>query len=126
MTKTKEHAEDSVSLVCQCRLLLSTRTVTHQLKQIRSPFRSRPAGRIAVLVLAMLRHDQRLLDAASGNGVPESPLRRRRDEMLDLRAARAPRLDRALKKIAKRGGEVDRHRRHPDPRLPTHRQRQPA
>ncbi|MCX4625331.1 hypothetical protein [Streptomyces sp. NBC_01443] len=43
------------------------------LKAIRSPFRSLPAGRIAVLVLAMLRHDQRLLDLAHGNGVPESP-----------------------------------------------------
>ena len=113
MTKTKEHAGDTVSLVYQCRLNLSTRTIAYladllrsHLKAIRSPFRSLPPGRIAVLVLAMLRHDQRLLDLAGGNGVPESTLRRWRDEMIGLLAARAPRLDRALRKIAKRGGEV--------------------
>ncbi len=39
-----------------------------------------------MLVLAMLRHDQRLLDLAGGNGVPESTLRRWRDEMIDLLA----------------------------------------
>jgi hypothetical protein len=59
-----------------------------------------------VLVLAMLRHDQRLLDLAGGNGIPESTLRHRRDEMIGLLAAKAPRLDRALRKIAKRGGEA--------------------
>lgn len=76
------------------------------MKAIRSPFRSLPPGRIAVLVLAMLRHDQRLLDLAGGNGVPESTLRRWRDEMTGLLAAKAPRLDRALRQIARRGGEV--------------------
>ncbi|WP_246144566.1 hypothetical protein [Actinacidiphila oryziradicis] len=82
MTKTKERAEDTVSLVYQCKLNVSTRTITHladllrsHLKAIRSPFRSQPTGRIAVLVLAMLRHDQRLLDLAGGNGIPESTLR---------------------------------------------------
>ena len=113
MTKTKEHAEDTVSLVYQCRLDVSKRTIDYltdllrsHLKAIGSPWRSQPPGRIAVLVLAMLRHDQRLLDLAGGNGVPESTLRRWRDELVDLLAAKAPRLDRALKKIAKRGGEV--------------------
>ncbi|WP_309226140.1 transposase family protein, partial [Streptomyces lunaelactis] len=112
MTKNNEPAE-GVSLVYQCHLNLSTGTITYladllrsHLKAIRSPFRSLPPGRIAVLVLAMLRHDQRLLDLAHGNGVPESTLRRWRDEMLDLLAARAPRLDRALRQIAARGGEV--------------------
>jgi len=112
VTKNNAPAE-GVSLVYQCKLNLSTRTVVYladllrsHLKAIRSPFRSLPPGRIAVLVLAMLRHDQRLLDLAGGNGVPESTLRRWRDEMVDLLAARAPRLDRALRKIARRGGEV--------------------
>ncbi|MFI6359164.1 enoyl-CoA hydratase-related protein [Streptomyces sp. NPDC050743] len=54
----------------------------------------------------MLRHDQRLLDVAGGNGVPESTLRRRRDEMIGLLAASAPRLDRALLATARRGGDV--------------------
>lgn len=112
MTNTNKPAE-GVSLVYQCRLDLSTSTLVYladllrsRLKAIRSPFRSQPAGRIAVLVLAMLRHDQRLLDLAGGNDVPESTLRRWRDEMVDLLAAKAPRLDRALRKIAARGGEV--------------------
>lgn len=112
MTNTNKPAE-GVSHVYQCRLDLSTSTIVYlrdllrsHLKAIRSPFRSLPAGRIAVLVLAMLRHDQRLLDLAGGNGVPESTLRRWRDEMIDLLAAKAPRLDRALRKIARRGGEV--------------------
>ena len=113
MTNTNEHAEDTASPVYQCRLDVSRSTIEYladllrcRLKAIRSPFRSLPPGRIAVLVLAMLRHDQRLLDLAGGNGIPESTLRRWRDEMVDLLAARAPRLDRALKKIVRRGGEV--------------------
>ncbi|WP_246340392.1 hypothetical protein [Streptomyces lunaelactis] len=79
MTKNNEPAE-GVSLVYQCHLNLSTSTITYladllrsHLKAIRSPFRSLPPGRIAVLVLAMLRHDQRLLDLAHGNGVPSPP-----------------------------------------------------
>ena len=112
MTKIDEPTE-GVSLVYQCKLNVSTSTIAYladllrsHLKAIGSPFRSLPPGRIAVLVLAMLRHDQRLLDLAGGNNVPESTLRRWRDEMIGLLAARAPRLDRALRKIAKRGGEV--------------------
>lgn len=54
----------------------------------------------------MLRPDQRLLVLAGGNRVPESTLRRWRDEMISLLAARAPRLDRALRTVAKRGGQV--------------------
>ncbi|MER7403801.1 transposase family protein [Streptomyces sp. NPDC000070] len=113
MSNNKERAGDAVSLVYQCRLPVSTSTVVHladllrtRLKAIRSPFRILPPGRIAVLVLAMLRHDQRLLDLAGGNNVAESTLRRWRDEMVGLLAAKAERLDRALRKIAQRGGEV--------------------
>ncbi|WP_405364664.1 transposase family protein [Kitasatospora sp. NBC_00039] len=112
MTKTNAPAE-GVSLVYQCCLNLSTNTLAYladllrsRLKAIRSPWRSLPQGRIAVLVLAMLRHDQRLLDLAGGNGVPESTLRRWRDEMIGLLATKAPRLDRALRTIARQGGEA--------------------
>ncbi|WP_392900754.1 transposase family protein [Streptomyces sp. LN699] len=59
-----------------------------------------------MIVLAVLRHDQRLADMAGGNDVSESTVRRWRDELINLLAMQAPRLDRALKKIAKRGGEV--------------------
>ncbi|MFD5951520.1 transposase family protein [Streptomyces collinus] len=60
----------------------------------------------AIIVLAVLRHDQRLLDMAGGNDVSASTVRRWVLEVLGLLAARAPRLDRALKKIARRGGAV--------------------
>ncbi|MFF8104358.1 transposase family protein [Streptomyces sp. NPDC016640] len=92
---------------------LSTRTISHlagllrrHLKVIRSRWRILPTGKIAVIVLAVLRHDQRLADMAGGNDVSESTVRRRRDELIGLLAAQAPRLDRALKKVAKQGGEV--------------------
>ena len=113
VSKTEEYIGDTVSLVYQCRLPLSTSTVNHlagllrrHLKSIGSRWRSLPSGKIAVIVLAVLRHDQRLADMAGGNNIAESTVRRWRDEMIHLLAARAPRLDRALKKIAKRGGEV--------------------
>ncbi|MFE0510707.1 hypothetical protein [Streptomyces sp. NPDC058964] len=60
----------------------------------------------AVIVLAVLRHDQRLGGMAGGNDISATTVRRSRDELIALLAARAPRLDRALKKIARRGGEV--------------------
>jgi DDE superfamily endonuclease len=99
--------------VYQVRLPVSTRTLTYcadllrtHLKKIRSRWRKLPPGRIAVLVLAYLRHDQRLADLAGGNGVAASTIKRWAGELLTLLAARAPRLDRALKKIAANGGEA--------------------
>ncbi|WP_107052127.1 transposase family protein [Streptomyces sp. NRRL F-5527] len=59
-----------------------------------------------MIVLAVLRHNQRLADMAGGNNVSESTVRRWRDELIGLLAVQAPRLDRALKKIARQGGEV--------------------
>ncbi|MGW0774742.1 transposase family protein [Streptomyces sp. NPDC002835] len=113
MTKTKEHAGDTVSLVYQCRLPLSTHTLNYltdllrrHLKAIRSRWRALPPGRIAVIVLAVLRHDQRLADMAGGSDISATTIRRWRDELIHLLAAKAPRLDRALKTIARRGGEV--------------------
>ncbi|MDX3848662.1 transposase family protein [Streptomyces europaeiscabiei] len=113
MTNTKERAEDTCPVVYQCRLPLSTRTVYHladllrrHLKAIRSRWRILPPGKIAVIVLAVPRHDQRLADMAGGNDVSESTVRRWRDELIRLLAAQAPRLDRALRKVAKQGEEV--------------------
>lgn len=77
-----------------------------RLKAIRSRWRILPPGKIAVIVLAVLRHDQRLADMTGGNGVSESTVRRWRDELIGLLAVRAPRPDRALKKVAGQGGEV--------------------
>lgn len=113
MTKTKEHAGDTVSLVYQCRLPLSTHTVNHladllrrHLKAIRSRWRALPPGRIVVIVLAVLRHDKRLADMAGGNNISATTVRRWRDELITLLARQAPRLDRGLKRIARKGGEV--------------------
>lgn len=117
MTNTKERAEDFYP----CRLPLSTRTVSHladllrrHLKTIRSRWRILPPGKIAVIVLVILRHDQRLADMASGNDVSESTVRRRRDELIGLLTAQAPRLDRALRRSPSRGGGgPDRGHPHP-------------
>ncbi|MFV5996964.1 transposase family protein [Streptomyces sp. NPDC056231] len=113
MTRTEERAEDSCPLVYQCRLPLCTSTVNHladvlrrHLKAIRSRWRVLPPGRTAVIVLAVLRHDQRLADMAGGNNVSQTTVRHWRDELIGLLAAQVPRLDRARKKIAKRGREV--------------------
>ncbi|MFJ7423943.1 transposase family protein [Streptomyces uncialis] len=59
-----------------------------------------------MIVLAVLRHDQRLADMADGNDVPASTVRRWRDELIGLLAAQTPRLDRVLRKVAKQGGEL--------------------
>jgi hypothetical protein len=48
----------------------------------------------------------RLADMAGGNNVSASTIRRWLLEVINLLAARAPRLDRALKKIAKAGGQI--------------------
>lgn len=106
-------AGDRSELVYQCRLPLSTRTLTFltgllsaRLKKIRSRWRKLPAGRIAVIVLAALRHDQRLSDLAGGNDVSRTTVDRWLKEMIGLLAARAPRLERVLAKIAREGGSV--------------------
>lgn len=113
MKNNKEASGDAVNLTYSCRLPLSTSTVTYvadllraHLTAIGSRWRSRTAGQIAVLVLAVLRHDQRAADLAGGNDVSVTTIRRWTDEVIGLLAAKAPRLDRALKKNAKRGGEV--------------------
>jgi hypothetical protein len=113
VTKANNTGDGPDPLVYQCRLPLSTNTVTYvanllrgRLKEIGSRWRSRTPGRITVIVLALLRHDQRAADLAGGNQIAESTVRRWRDEVLRLLAAKAPRLDRALKKIAARGGQA--------------------
>lgn len=106
-------AEGLEGLVYQCRLPLSSATLElvaslirgHQ-KKIRSRWRKLPPGRIALIVLAVLRHDQRLSDMAGGNDVSASTVRRWLLEVIQLLSARAPRLDRALRKIARTGGLV--------------------
>ncbi|GAA4548721.1 hypothetical protein GCM10023192_68810 [Amycolatopsis samaneae] len=59
-----------------------------------------------MLVLAMLRHDQRLLDLSRANAVSASTIRRWLLETIRLLADRAPRLDRALRRLVARGAVV--------------------
>lgn len=99
--------------VYQCRLPLSRATISYvgdllraHLKKINSPWRALPPGRIAVIVLGVLRHDQRLSDMAGGARVHRTTVGRWVREVVHLLAARAQRLDRVLKKIARKGGQV--------------------
>ncbi|WSU48118.1 transposase [Streptomyces sp. NBC_01092] len=57
-------------------------------------------------MLAVLRCDQRPGDLAGGNGIHRPTVIRWVREVVGLLAARAPRLDRALKKIAHKDGGV--------------------
>lgn len=111
--KTPENAAESADFVYQVRLSVSTKTVnmvrellTKHLKKIGSRWRKLPPGRIVILVLAVFRHDQRAADLAGGCEVSESTIDRWVKEIIALLAARAPRLDRVLTKLAKAGGEV--------------------
>ena len=112
VTTTIQPAEGT-PLVYQCSLPLSRQTLTFvagllraHLKKIGSRWRKLPPGRIALIVLATLRHDHRLADMAGGNGVSASTIHRWTWEIITLLAARAPRLDRALTKVKKEDGEA--------------------
>jgi hypothetical protein len=111
--RTTIEPAEGTSLACQCALPLSRRTLTFvagllraRLKRIGSRWRKLPPGRIALIVLATLRHDHRLAGMAGGNGVSASAIHRWTWEVIGLPAARAPHLDRALAKIKKAGREA--------------------
>ena len=110
---TTTQPAEGTPLVYQCALPLSRQTLTYvagllraHLKKIGSRWRKLPPGKIALIVLAALRHDHRLADMAGGNGVSASTVHRWTWEIIGLLAARAPRLDRALAEITRQGGEV--------------------
>jgi hypothetical protein len=107
------HAGGSAPLVYQSALPLSRTTldlVTGLIRQHRRSIGSRwrkvTSGRQAILALAWLRHDQRLTDLAAAHEVSPSTIRRWALEVLPLLAARAPRLDRVLARLAARGQAV--------------------
>jgi hypothetical protein len=110
---TTTQPAEGTPLVYQCALPLSRQTLTFvadllrgHLKKIGSRWRKLPPGKIALIVLATLRHDHRLADLAGGNGVSASTISRWTWEIIGLLAARAPRLDRALATISRQGGEA--------------------
>jgi hypothetical protein len=111
--KNNPHAEGPDGLVYTARLPLSSATLNYlaglirgHLKKIRSRWRALPAGKIAGIVLAVLRCDQRPGDLAGGNGIHRTTVTRWVREVVGLLAARAQRLDRACKKIARTGGGI--------------------
>lgn len=113
MKKNNDTVEGPDGLVCTARLSLSSATlnwladlIRGHMKRIGSRWRALPAGRIAGIVLAVLRCDQRPGDLVGGNQVHRTTVGRWVWEVVGLLAARAPRLDRALKKIIHKGGGV--------------------
>jgi hypothetical protein len=74
--------------------------------KIGSRWRKVTPAQQAVLVLAMLRKDERLLDLAAPNGISASTLRRWLLEVIGLLAGRAPRLNRTLRRLSARGAVV--------------------
>ena len=109
---TPNEPAEGTPLVYQCALPLSRQTLTFlavlrgHLKKIGSRWRKLPPGKIALIVLAALRHDHRLADLAGGNAVSASTISRWIWEIIGLLAARAPRLDRALNAITRQDGEA--------------------
>ncbi|MGW2893014.1 transposase family protein, partial [Streptomyces griseoruber] len=112
MTKNQP-AEGPQDVVYQVRLPLSKQTIDlvaglirRRRNQLGTRWRKLTPGAQVVVVLAVLRHDQRLADMAGGNHVSASTVRRWVKETIELLAVRAPRLDGTLKKIARSGGVV--------------------
>lgn len=105
VTQHKSPAESSTQMVYQCTLPLSTKTLTlvagtiraHRAR-VKSRWRKLPDHHAALLVLAVLRHDQRPHDLATANGISHSTLRRWVLQVITTLAARAPRLDRVLRR----------------------------
>lgn len=102
VTHINEPAEGH-ELVYQARLPLSTRTMqlvtrairTHR-RQVKSRWRKLPDLQTAVIVLAVLRHDQRPADLAATYQVSHHSVRRWVKQAVTTLAAMAPRLDRVL------------------------------
>jgi hypothetical protein len=129
---TIEPAEGTTPLVYQCALPLSRQMLTFvadllrgHLKKIGSRWRNLPPGKIALIVLATLRHDHRLADMAGGNGISASTI-----HPLDLgshRAARRPGAPPGPRPRhdheERRGGRAAGRHLNPDP--PPHGHREP-
>jgi len=110
---TTKNNSESPKLVYQVRLSVSTRTLNTVITAIRtsrhrrrSRWRKLSDHQIALVVLGVLRHDQRLCDMGGGSGVSASTVRRWVLEVIGELAARAPRLDRVLATVKRDGGEV--------------------
>jgi uncharacterized protein YndB with AHSA1/START domain len=111
--KTTIEPAEGTRLVYQRALPLSRQTLSFvadllraHLKKTGSRWRKLPPGRIALIVLATLRHDHRLAGMAGGNGVPASTIDWWTWEIIGLLAARAPPPGPRPHHDQKAGGEV--------------------
>jgi hypothetical protein len=107
----KDLPAEGHELVYQAKLSLSSRTmrvVTQAIRRYRSQVGSRwrklPDLQTAVIVLAVLRHDQRPADLAAAYGVSHHSVRRWVKQTITVLAATAPRLDRVLAAAARDPG----------------------
>ena len=96
LVRTTIEPAEGTPLVYQCALPLSRQTLPFaadllraHLKKIGSRWRKLRPRKIALIVLATLRHDHRLADLAGGNGVSASTIRRWTWEIVGLLAARS-------------------------------------
>lgn len=111
MKTTPIQAEDSPA-VYQVKLPLSRATihavvdalVTYR-KTVGSRWRKKTDYQAALIVLGHLRHDQRLADLAGGSDISASTVRRWVLQVITMLAARAPRLDRVLRRARRTGTE---------------------
>jgi hypothetical protein len=100
-------------IVYQVRLSLSVgtvRLVSQAIRQYRVEVRSRwrvlSDLQCAVIVLAVLRHDQRPEDLGAAYGVSGQSVRRWVDQAVGVLARQAPRLDRALTRASRDGTQT--------------------
>lgn len=111
MTTTPIQAEGSPA-VYQVRLPLSSATIRAVVQAIAayratvgSRWRKKTDYQAALIVLGHLRHDQRLADLAGANDISASTVRRWVLQVTTTLAARAPRLDRILRRARRTGTE---------------------
>jgi len=83
-----------------------TSVITAHRVRIGSRWRKVSPWQQAVLVLAMLRKDERLTDLAGPNDISPSTMRRYLLEVIGVLATRAPRLNRALRRLTGQGAVV--------------------
>lgn len=109
MTHIDDLAEGE-SLVYQVRLSLSSKTVqlvTRAIRsyrvEVKSRWRKRTDLQTALIVLAVLRHDQRPADLAAAYQVSHHSVRRWVRQAVTVLARMAPRLDRVLARAARAG-----------------------
>jgi len=113
VTKTNTNAEGRLIVFYQAGIQINTPTLTLLIDVLRQArLRSGSRWRIlsdqqaALIVLAVLRHDQRPADLAAAYQISHSTVRRRVLEAITGLAARAPRLDRVLHRAARRATQT--------------------